>query len=185
MADIVCLNTRPQMATVRPNVMPMPVIEVGRECEIVREKIPLNPKRIRTKTIEILRTLKRDAKSVEESDFVISGGKGIGEDGFAMLEELASLLDGAVGCSRPMVEKGLMPKAAQVGQSGKTISPRVYFAIGISGCIQHEVGIRSSDYIVAINSNPDAPIFELADFGIVGDAQEVVPLLIEALKNKG
>jgi electron transfer flavoprotein alpha subunit len=182
MADIVCPNTRPQMATVRPNVMPMPEPQKGRAAEVIVEDLPLDKKKVRIRVLEVMEAERVGAKAVEEADVVISGGRGVGEEGFAMMEELADLFGGAVGCSRPMVEKGVMPKAAQVGQSGKSISPHIYVAAGISGCVQHEVGIRASDHIIAINSDTKAAIFDLADFGIVGDVKEIVPRLIEAIK---
>ncbi len=184
MADIICPNTRPQMATVRPNVMPRLKPDPGRKCSAVKVDLKLDARKTRTKVLETIKSARTGAKGVEESDVVVSGGRGVGDDGFAMLDELAKLLNAAVGCSRPMVEKGCMPKAAQVGQSGKTISPTLYIAAGISGCIQHEVGIRSSKVIVAINTDPSAPIFNLADFGIVGDAKAIIPLLVKALREK-
>jgi electron transfer flavoprotein alpha subunit len=183
MADIVCPNTRPQMATVRPNVFSRPEPQEGRTCEVVEAEIDLSPKKIRTKVLEVMETPRTGTCGVEEADVVVAGGRGIGED-FGPLSELAELLCGAVGCSRPIVEKGWMPKAAQVGQSGKTVSPRLYIAAGISGCIQHEVGIRSSDVIVAINSDANAAIFDVADFGIVGDANQILPLLTKELRKR-
>jgi electron transfer flavoprotein alpha subunit len=184
MADILCPNTRPQMATVRPKVMPMLEPEKGKTCEIVKEEIKLDPKKIRTKVLEVIQDVPTGTKGVEEADVVVSGGRGVAKEDFQILQELADLLSGTVGCSRPMVEKGYMPKATQVGQSGKTVSPKLYLNVGISGQIQHEVGIRSSGTIVAINTDPNAPIFDLADFGIVGDGQKIVPLLIEVLKKR-
>ena len=119
------------------------------------------------------------------SDCIISGGRGVGSaDKFDVLEKLAKTLSGVVGCSRPIVELGWMPKSRQVGQSGKTVSPRLYIACGISGAIQHQVGIRNSDIIIAINKDPKAPIFYIADFGIVGDLHQIIPRLVEKLKQR-
>ncbi|MFW6145126.1 MAG: electron transfer flavoprotein subunit alpha/FixB family protein, partial [Candidatus Natronoplasma sp.] len=138
---------------------------------------------------EILETLEPERAGeipVEEADVVVTGGRGVGScrEDFEMLEELADLFGGTVGCSRPIVEEDILPKSKQVGQSGKTISPKLYIVCGVSGAIQHRVGIRDSDYIIAINKDPEAPIFEMADFGLVGDVDKVLPLLIEKLREK-
>jgi len=117
--------------------------------------------------------------NIAESDVIISGGRGVGEKGFKMLFELAELLNGTVGASRAAVDEGWIPYGHQVGQTGKTVSPKLYIACGIS---QHLVGMQSSDVIVAINKNPDAPVFNVATYGIVGDAEEVLPILIRKLK---
>lgn len=183
MADIVCPNTRPQMATVRPHVMEPMERDEERECEVIEEEVKVDPDTISTEVLEVLEPEEKEKIPVEEADTIIAGGRGVGEeDDFAILEELADILNGTVGCSRPIVEEDIMSKSQQVGQSGKTVSPNLYIACGISGAIQHKVGIRGSNNIIAINKDPDAPIFDMVDFGIVGDMHEIVPLLKERLK---
>lgn len=185
MAEIVCPESRPQMATVRPNVFEEPKPKKSGNYEVVREEIEISPEMIAMEILEHISEGKKGEKSIEEADLVISGGRGVGsEEGFKILEQLAKELKGVVGCSRPIVEKGWMPKSKQVGQSGKTISPNLYLACGISGAIQHKVGIRGADRIIAINEDPEAPIFEIADLGIVGDLHEIIPLLTEHLKQE-
>ena len=183
MADIICPNTRPQMATVRSHVMKSLEPQPGRTCDVIREDIEVNPRSITTEILEEISSTTGGAKKVEEASIVVSGGRGLGsEKGFQLVKDLAEALGGAVGCSRGAVEAGWMPKTRQVGQSGKTVSPELYIAIGISGCIQHVVGMRSSRVIIAINNDPDAPILEVADLGVVGDLFEIVPALTAAVK---
>ncbi len=183
MADIVTPNTRPQMATVRPNVMTRPEPEDGRECEVVRVEFRIDAKNIRTEVLEEITGAVEGEKPVEEADIIISGGRGLGDpDGFDVLRKLARVLRGTIGCSRPVVELGWMPKSRQVGQSGKTVSPTLYVACGISGAIQHKVGIRNSDIIIAINKDAQAPIFEVASLGVVGDLYKIIPMLTEAIE---
>jgi electron transfer flavoprotein alpha subunit len=185
MADIICPNTRPQMATVRPNVMEPLTPDEKREYEVIERKISIPSRSVRTKILETISGREEHEVGVEEGDCVISGGRGMGSaDKFEVLDELAGLLSGVVGCSRPIVELGWIPKSRQVGQSGKTVSPRLYIACGISGAIQHQVGIRNSDIIIAINKDPKAPIFDIADFGVVGDLHQIIPRLIEKLKRR-
>ena len=183
MADILTPNTRPQMATVRPNVMKRPEPEEGRECEVIEEDFHIHPRNIRTEILEVITGAVEGEKPVEEADIIVSGGRGVGApEGFEVIRELARALKGTIGCSRPIVELGWMPKSRQVGQSGKTVSPTLYVACGISGAIQHKVGIRNSDIIIAINKDRQAPIFEIANLGVVGDIFKILPPLIEELR---
>jgi len=185
MADILTPDTRPQMATVRPNVMKRPEPEEGRECEVLREEFQINPRNIRTEILEVITGTMEGEKPVEEADIIISGGRGVGApENFDMLKEVARGLKGTIGCSRPVVELGWMPKSRQVGQSGKTVSPTLYMACGISGAIQHRVGIRNSDVIIAINKDREAPIFELANLGVIGDIFKILPLLAQELEKR-
>ncbi len=138
---------------------------------------------VRTMIKEIVKTTVAGAKKIDEAKVVVSGGRGVGsKEGFEKLRELAELLGGAVGASRVAVDLGWMPKSAQVGQSGLTVQPDLYIACGISGTIQHIVGMKDSKVIVAINKDPNAPIFNIADFGIVGDLHEVIPIFIDEIK---
>jgi len=184
MADIVCPNSRPQMATVRPHVMSPMEPDEDYECQVIEEKVKVKEEAISTEVIEVMEPEGKGEIPIEEADVVVCGGRGVGtsEEDFELLRELADILDGTVGCSRPIVEEDVMPKSRQVGQSGKTISPKLYIVCGVSGAIQHKVGIKDSDHIIAINKNPDAPIFDVADFGIVGDLNEILPLMIERLE---
>lgn len=185
MADILTPDTRPQMATVRPNVMKRPEPEEGRECELVSEEFEINPRNIRTEILEVITGMVEGEKPVEEADIIISGGRGVGApENFDMLKAVARSLKGTIGCSRPVVELGWMPKSRQVGQSGKTVSPTLYMACGISGAIQHRVGIRNSDIIIAINKDREAPIFELANLGVIGDIFKILPLLAQELSKR-
>ncbi len=186
MADIICPNTRPQMATVRPHVMLPLEKDNNKTSEIIKEAVRVPDDAIKTEIIEVLEPEDTGEVSVDEADVVVTGGRGVGNDteSFEILNELASVLKGTVGCSRPIVEAGILSKAKQVGQSGKTISPEIYIVCGVSGAVQHRVGIRGSKYIIAINKDADAPIFDMADFGIVGDLRKIVPLLKEKIQEK-
>jgi electron transfer flavoprotein alpha subunit/NAD-dependent dihydropyrimidine dehydrogenase PreA subunit len=183
MAEILCPYTRPQMATVRPNVFKPCERDASRTGDIEKVEIKIGANQIRTRVLESVKEVAEGMRSVEESDIVISSGRGIKDpSNLSMPQELADLLDAAVGGSRPIVDLGWLPPSQQVGQSGRTVCPRLYIALGISGAIQHLAGCSSADLIVAINKDPEAPIFEVADFGIVGDIFEVVPAIIDEVK---
>ncbi|MHA2300609.1 MAG: FAD-binding protein [Candidatus Thorarchaeota archaeon] len=183
MAEILCPYTRPQMATVRPNVFKPSERDTSRTGEIEKVEIKIGANQIRTRVLDTVKEVVEGMKSVEESDVIVCSGRGIKDpSNLDLPRELAGLLDAAVGGSRPIVDLGWLPPSQQVGQSGRTVSPRLYFALGISGAIQHCAGMGSSEIIVAVNKDPEAPIFEIADFGIVGDLFEIVPAIIEEIK---
>jgi electron transfer flavoprotein alpha subunit len=181
MATIVCIANRPQMATVRPGVMSALEKDVSRKGEVIVENIDLSG----TQTVTIKEVVKATKKSADitEAKILVSGGRGIGSaDKFGMLQELADVLGGDIASSRACVDAGWIAKDRQVGQTGKTVRPNLYIACGISGAIQHAAGMEGSDLIIAINKNDTAPIFDIADLGIVGDVNAIVPKLTEAVK---
>ena len=183
MADIISPSTRPQMATTRPNVMKIQKPDFTRKAEIISIPVNIDPKAMRVIIKEIIKTTKSGTKSLDEADIIISGGRGMGSaENYKILEDLAETVNGVVGASRAAVDAGWRPRSDQVGQSGKTVSPKLYIACGISGKIQHQVGMKSSDTIIAINTDPEAPIFDIANCGIVGDLFEIIPVLNEELK---
>jgi electron transfer flavoprotein alpha subunit len=186
MATILCEKYRPQMATVRPRVMPMPARDDGRHGEIIRESLGLAEEEVRAKVVDYRSEVRReDQVRLEDASVIVAGGRGLGgPQGFGMLKELADLLHGVVAASRAAVDSGWMPQLFQVGQTGKTVRPKIYFACGISGAIQHLVGMQTSDVIIAINRDPSAPIFQMADYGIVGDVYRVVPAIIKTVKER-
>ena len=181
MATILCPNHRPQIATVRPRVMKKGEYNPEKRGEIV--SVDAENLTSRTKVIETIKETLGCKVNLQEADIIIAGGRGLGDaKGFNLLFELAEILGGTVGASRAAVDEGWIPYRHQVGQTGKTVCPKIYIACGISGAVQHLVGMQSSDIIIAINKNPEAPIFNVATYGIVGDIYEVLPLLIKKLK---
>jgi electron transfer flavoprotein alpha subunit len=183
MATIICPERRPQMATVRHKVMKPLDRDAARKGEVVEKKLNADQLTLRAKVVSTVKELE-DTCNLAEADIIVTGGRGVGsKDNFCLIRDLASAIGGAVGASRAVVDAGWMPYSHQVGQTGKTVCPKVYFAVGVSGAIQHLAGMQSSDIIIAINSNPDAEIFKVATYGIVGDLNEVVPELVKQFKN--
>ena len=184
MATIMCTEHRPQMSTVRPGVMQ----KMERDCNRKGEIIDFAPTFDSSKfKVKLLKTVKEEkgAADIQAAKILVSGGRGVGcKEGFEKLQALADVLGGMVSSSRAMVDAGVMPHDRQVGQTGKTVRPNVYFACGISGAIQHLAGMEESDFIIAINKDKYAPIFQVADLGIVGDLNKIIPMLTEKLAKK-
>jgi len=185
MATILTEHTRPQMATVRPHVMPMPEKDTSGKGDIIRESLVLNEEDITVKVLEVIDDRKGGAEAIDiaAADIIVSGGRGmLAKENFHILQELADELGGVVGSSRGAVDAGWMPVERQVGQTGKTVRPKIYIACGISGAIQHLVGMQDSDVIIAINRDRQAPIFEVATYGIVGDLFQVIPAVTNRIR---
>ena len=182
MATIMCQARRPQMATVRPHVFKRGEPDGSRQGEVIRVDFKRESVTSRTKLLDFVADL-TDKVKLDDADIIVSGGRGLGKpENFGVIRELAEVLGAAVGSSRPPVDDGWIPYPHQVGQTGKTVCPRLYIACGISGAVQHLAGMQTAEVIVAINEDPSAPIFEVATYGIVGDLFEVVPMLTDRLK---
>ncbi|MBD1372903.1 electron transfer flavoprotein subunit alpha/FixB family protein [Hazenella sp. IB182357] len=183
MATILCKQYRPQMATARAGVFQALPRDASRTGKIIRIENPMKGEKIATQVMGFIE--KQSGINLEEADIIVAGGRGLGgPEPFQMLQELADVLGGEVGASRACVDSGWIKHAHQVGQTGFTVRPKLYFAIGISGAVQHTVGMSNSDYIVAINKDPEAPIFQIAHYQIVGDLFQIVPALIDAFKQR-
>jgi electron transfer flavoprotein alpha subunit len=181
MARILCPNTFPQIGTVRPGVFKKSE-PVEPKAEIVKEDIHVSADQIRTQVLEIIKDLGGENVDLEGAEIIVSGGRGVGgPEGFDTIKLLADALGATVGASRAAVDSGWIAHAHQVGQTGKTVGPKLYVACGISGAIQHVAGMSGSDVIVAINKDPDAPIFDIADYGVVGNLFEVIPVLVDEI----
>ncbi len=184
MATIFCENHRPQMSTVRPKVFPLPGFDENRDWELVEHDFE-PPAGNYPELIEFIEEKSLMGVDITEYPVLIVAGKGAcSPQAFAILEELAQLLNGVVACSRPVVESGLMPYERQVGQTGKTVAPKLYIGVGVSGAIQHRVAIQGAQRIMAINNDAEAPIFQVADVGIVGDASVIIPELISQIQSR-
>ncbi|MBN1262204.1 MAG: electron transfer flavoprotein subunit alpha/FixB family protein [Anaerolineae bacterium] len=182
MATILCRQHRPQMSSVRPRVFPMPERISEPTGEILKEEVLVTEEGAKACILEFVHA-KGESVNIEYADVIVAGGRGLGSpEGFKLLEELATELGGVVGVSRPLVDAGWISYAHQVGQSGRTVRPKLYIAAGISGALQHKVGMQNSDFIIAINNDPDAPIFDVADVGIVGDLYQVIPEMLKQIR---
>jgi electron transfer flavoprotein alpha subunit len=184
LADVVCRQGRPQIALTRPNTFPLPDQRGDRTGEVLPLDVAVDPAQVRLEVLEVVRTA-TERLDLTEAEVIVTGGRGMKEaKNFKLLEDLAGVLGATVGATRGVVDSGWRPHNDQVGKSGKTVSPKLYFAVGLSGAIHHVMGMDTSKVVVAINKDPQAPIFQYADYGVLGDLFEVLPLLTEELKRE-
>lgn len=185
MCTIVNLNTRPQMATVRPRVMPLPLRDMLRRGDIIEHPLSMTENEVVTKLIDFIPDAQADKPQLAFADFIVAGGRGLAKaENFSLLFELARVLGAEVGASRPAVHAGWVGAERQVGQSGKTVRPKLYIAAGISGAVQHRVGMESADIVIAINNDDKSPIMDFANYALVGNAMNILPALTEALRER-
>jgi len=183
MATILCPDNRPQIGTVRPGVFKKAAPDEARSAELIKEDIHVAPEEIRTEVLEVIKEAAGELVDLEGAEIIVSGGRGVGgPDGFKPIKELAAVLGATVGASRAAVDAGWIGHSHQVGQTGKTVGPKIYIACGISGAIQHVAGMSSSKTIIAINKDETAPIFNVADYAVVGDLFEILPVLTAEIK---
>ena len=179
MATILC-KTYPQMATIRPNVFKVSPVNDFVDTKFIKQEIDITQWHDRVKIVEFKKTIENIINELDSAQIIVAGGKGLkNEEGFRLLREFADKIGGVIGATRVAVEMGLAPQSAQIGQTGKTVSPKIYIACGISGAIQHTIGMENSEHIIAINNDETAPIFDIADTGIVGDFFEIIPKFLE------
>jgi electron transfer flavoprotein alpha subunit len=183
-ATIVCRNHQPQMATVRPRVFSLPEIRPQATGQLIHEQSPVRSQNVNSEIVDRIRSATAQA-NIDYADILVAGGRGVGGPaGFRLLNELAEELGGVVAASRACVDAGWVTYDRQVGQTGKTVRPKLYIAAGISGAIQHKVGMQEADFVIAINRDPHAPIFDVAHVGIVGDLNEIIPAMIREIRNQ-
>ena len=184
LADVICRQGRPQIALTRPNTFPLPDKKGGRTGEVLSVDLAVDPAQVRLEVLEVVRA-SQERLDLTEAEFIVTGGRGMKEAAnFQLLEDLADVLGATVGATRGVVDSGWRPHDDQVGKSGKTVSPKLYIAVGLSGAIHHVMGMDTSKVVVTINKDPQAPIFQYADYGVLGDLFEALPLLTEALKKE-
>jgi electron transfer flavoprotein alpha subunit len=185
MCAIVNLNTRPQMATVRPRVMPMPARDTARTGRVIEHALGMTEDDVVTKVVDFIPDARADRPQLAFADFIVAGGRGLAKpENFNVLFDLAKVLGVEVGASRPAVHAGWVEADWQVGQSGKTVRPKLYIAAGISGAVQHRVGMEGADVIVAINNDAQAPIMDFSNYALIGNAVEILPALTEAFRER-
>jgi electron transfer flavoprotein alpha subunit len=185
LCTIITKNYRPQMATIRPRVMSMPDRDSSRSGRIIEHPLGMIESSIITKVLEYIPDDTRDKPQLPFADIIVAGGRGMKRpENFQLIWDLAQVLGAEVGATRPIIQSGWVEAERQVGQSGKTVRPKLYIAAGISGAIQHRVGMEGSDVIIAINSDANAPIFDFATYGIVGNAMTILPVLTDTFKQK-